>query len=195
MAFDTVIDKAQLEAAMKATADAIREKTGDTANCTWDPAQGFAALIAAIESGGGSGGNLNGVWGLVTPASASLVTIEHGLGKRPVVWGFLYASSFNNVSEELCGHRTYIRQDAATGKYTKTVGSFSQPGWNNISTYTQYGTSTYTDIDTEESDELKVPYQQIYANKNFLKFNPQSTRGRNKIAVGDTYIWYVLGTD
>jgi len=63
MAFDTVIDKAQLEAAMKATADAIREKTGDTANCTWDPSQGFAGLIAAIESGGSGGGTGGGTGG------------------------------------------------------------------------------------------------------------------------------------
>lgn len=66
MAFDTVIDKAQLEAAMKATADAIREKTGDTANCTWDPAQGFAALIAAIEAGGSNGDIVTGTF---TPTS------------------------------------------------------------------------------------------------------------------------------
>ena len=85
MAFDTVIDKAQLEAAMKATADAIREKTGDTANCTWDPSQGFAGLIAAIEIGGGR--VARGTW--VQASDDYYNTITHNLGKVPelaVIW-------------------------------------------------------------------------------------------------------------
>lgn len=96
MAFDTVIDKAQLEAAMKATADAIREKTGDTADCTWDQTQGFAALIAAIEAGGG-GVQLQynrlypAATGTFTPAERtgvevdSPLVIEHNAGIIPFV--------------------------------------------------------------------------------------------------------------
>lgn len=91
MAFDTVIDKAQLEAAMKTTADAIREKTGDTADCTWDSAQGFAALIAAIEAGGGAES------GSFVPSSDSAeYAVEHGLGKVPdffAVYGLAGSSS------------------------------------------------------------------------------------------------------
>jgi hypothetical protein len=42
MALDTVIDKAQLEGAITASADAIREKTGDTALIEWLSDKGFA---------------------------------------------------------------------------------------------------------------------------------------------------------
>lgn len=53
MAYDTVIDKAQLEGAITASADAIREKTGDVALIPWLADKGFAEAIAAIEAGGG----------------------------------------------------------------------------------------------------------------------------------------------
>lgn len=87
MAFDTVIDKTQLETAMTATADAIREKTGSTAECTWDTSAGFASLIAAIESGGVElPGTISAMAvGTYTPTStqSSTVTFTHGLGVIP----------------------------------------------------------------------------------------------------------------
>ena len=52
MAFDTVIDKAQLESAMTATANAIREKTGDSGKIAWDGSKGFADAVSGIEAGG-----------------------------------------------------------------------------------------------------------------------------------------------
>lgn len=53
MAFDTVIDKARLETAMTASANAIREKTGSTEPIAWHPDKGFAEAITSIETGGG----------------------------------------------------------------------------------------------------------------------------------------------
>lgn len=54
MAFDTVIDKAQLEGAITASANAIREKTGSTEKIVWDATKGYADAISAIEAGGGT---------------------------------------------------------------------------------------------------------------------------------------------
>lgn len=48
MAYDKVIDSAQLDAAMKATADAIRGKTGNTAQIPWNDSTGFATDIDGI---------------------------------------------------------------------------------------------------------------------------------------------------
>lgn len=56
MAYDKVVDSAALEAALKASADAIRGKTGGSGSIPWDAVKGFADAIAAIETGGGSGG-------------------------------------------------------------------------------------------------------------------------------------------
>lgn len=48
MAYDKLIDSAKLDAAMNATADAIRAKTGDTADIPWDESNGFADAISGI---------------------------------------------------------------------------------------------------------------------------------------------------
>lgn len=53
MAFDTVIDKAQFETALTASANAIREKTGRADSIEWLADKGFADAIGAIAVGGG----------------------------------------------------------------------------------------------------------------------------------------------
>ena len=52
MAFDKVIDSAQLDAAMSYTADRIRAKTGGTDQMAWDSTKGFGDAVDAITGGG-----------------------------------------------------------------------------------------------------------------------------------------------
>ena len=51
MAYDKVVDSTALETAIAATANAIREKTGDTALLEWVASKGFADAIAGISGG------------------------------------------------------------------------------------------------------------------------------------------------
>jgi hypothetical protein len=60
MAYDKVIDSTKLDSAMTATADAIRGKTGGTAQIAWDETTGFASAVGEIETGGGGGGDISG---------------------------------------------------------------------------------------------------------------------------------------
>lgn len=53
MAYDKVVDSVQLETAITATANAIREKTESTDLIEWLASKGFADAIAGIEAGGG----------------------------------------------------------------------------------------------------------------------------------------------
>lgn len=53
MAFDKVVDSAKLNAAMTATADAIRGKTGGTDPVPWDEETGYKTAVEGIEAGGG----------------------------------------------------------------------------------------------------------------------------------------------
>lgn len=53
MAFDKVIDSAQLDGALEATANKIREKSGETGSIPWDANTGFASAIGSLEVGGG----------------------------------------------------------------------------------------------------------------------------------------------
>ena len=54
MAYDKVVDSAQLDAAMTYTANRIRNKTGGADQITWDSAKGFGDAVDAISSGGGN---------------------------------------------------------------------------------------------------------------------------------------------
>ena len=79
MPFDTVIDKAQLESAITASANAIREKTGDTALIEWLSDKGFAEAIAAIEAGG-----ISFAKGKFVPSEdVPTIEIAHNLGVAP----------------------------------------------------------------------------------------------------------------
>lgn len=51
MPYDKLVDSAKLDAAMTATADAIRAKTENTAKISWDETSGFASAIEAVSSG------------------------------------------------------------------------------------------------------------------------------------------------
>lgn len=50
MAYDKIIDSVKLDGALTATADAIREKTGDTAQIQWNESTGFRDAIAGIQT-------------------------------------------------------------------------------------------------------------------------------------------------
>ncbi len=50
MAYDKVIDSAKLNGAMTATADAIRGKTGGTAQIPWNESTGFASAVGGIST-------------------------------------------------------------------------------------------------------------------------------------------------
>lgn len=50
MPYDKIVDSAKLDGAMTATADAIRGKTGKTADIPWNESTGFASEIASITT-------------------------------------------------------------------------------------------------------------------------------------------------
>lgn len=54
MAYDKVVDSSKLDAALTATANAIRAKSGGTGKITWNESNGFAGDVNALpEDGGG----------------------------------------------------------------------------------------------------------------------------------------------
>lgn len=54
MAYDKIVDSAQLDAAMTYTANRIRNKTGGTDQIIWDSTKGFGDAVDAITGGGSS---------------------------------------------------------------------------------------------------------------------------------------------
>ena len=51
MAFDNVINSAQLDAALTYTANRIRNKTGDTKQIVWGAAEGCGEAVDAMTGG------------------------------------------------------------------------------------------------------------------------------------------------
>lgn len=100
---EMLVDSTKLDACLDAEADAIRAKTGDSNDLTFDFAnnKGFADAIAAIPSGGGSG-ILESVKGITFGAAGiklSDATIENGQlfvdlsGKNVVLSGRLFQTN------------------------------------------------------------------------------------------------------
>ncbi len=100
MAFDKIIDSAKLDAAMTATANAIRGKTGATAKIAWNESSGFSSAISAIESGGSK--VATGTVRINNPTSTSYASVTvSGLGFKPTqIIMYLSTSTINSVSEE-----------------------------------------------------------------------------------------------
>ena len=103
MAYDKVVDSAQLNAALTATANAIREKAGNSDACLWDASTGFASLIAAIQAGGGGAV----LWGTFTVSEdTKTVTLDHNFGKIPIFGCWALAD---------IGAQTYEKNDCLFG--------------------------------------------------------------------------------
>ena len=96
--FDKIVDSAALDAGMTATANAIREKAGNTDSIVWEELTGFKKAVEAISAGGGLKYDM-GSFTLDEDISANLFTnpnnatygspIPHNLGEVPdfiVVW-------------------------------------------------------------------------------------------------------------
>ena len=124
MPYDKIVDSAKLDAAMSASADAIRAKTGDAAKIPWDKTSGFASAIAAIASGGSqvaTGSFLSNEYtydkmpnGLVNPNWAYW-TIS-GLGFKPSTV-IIYADPSNDIDT---GCVLYVIR---SGDFTRCVAS------------------------------------------------------------------------
>lgn len=86
MPFDKLVDSAKLDGALKSTADAIRAKTGNSANIPWSETEGFKSAVEGITAGGGSGD------------SSAKFHSTSVIGSIPVVYkGYVYPDNFGVV--------------------------------------------------------------------------------------------------
>lgn len=115
---------------LTATADSIREKTGDTALLEWVTGKGFADVISGIESGG-----VKFTKGTFTPTEEITIgktgeyTIEHGLGEHPTFFG-LIAETTSKYANSLRTYNVRRLSDSGsdsglTGVQTSSSGSSS----------------------------------------------------------------------
>ena len=86
-----LVDATALDSGLDLIADAIRAKTGDSADIPWaadnTPGKGFADAIAAISSGGGNAYIYSGSVTLLESAGSHIVSAPVA-NQRPLVAGF-----------------------------------------------------------------------------------------------------------
>lgn len=159
MAYDKVVDSAQLNAALTATANAIREKAGNSDACPWDASTGFASLISAIQAGGG---DVKFATGTFTIGDADVATfeVEHNLDVCPNFAFFMRDDINKNANKGLLFglmaqrvDRNYDPNDGSpAGRYhvsrthsaTSSASTISH-GWSNAGLNAFYGITSITE--------------------------------------------------
>lgn len=147
---------------------------------------GLAALIAAIEAGGGSGGDSGFTWGTVVPettSSMNYVAIEHGLGKRPACLVVFVMPDGNTTVEA-----------------DKAAWCFSSYNKGSVRIFKNgSGDTTYTERENavSETQEYWDVTTDKYTNYAFIQqVNENSFASKGVMsAVGKTHVWLAFGHD
>ena len=115
MAVDKLVDSAQLDACLTAEANAIRAKTGGSANLTFDFAnsKGFADAIAAIASGGGEAYELHSVQ-ITLASSTSMVSILNTYIKECSSWRIYPTDAENTALHTIAQGMAFINTGGAS---------------------------------------------------------------------------------
>lgn len=128
MAFDKIVDSAQLDAAMSYTANRIRNKTGDTNQIIWDSTKGFGDAVDAITGGGSSEVDENLKYATkVSFAKATLPdTFEVTLPPNQTDLSYMFDSTsvkhiiLHSAAKPTLLNRTFFRTNGG-GLYTVTL--------------------------------------------------------------------------
>lgn len=131
MGYDRLVDSAKHDAALTATADAIRNKTGGSGKVAWDATKGFADAIASLSKV--ASGTIR-----MTYSSGDNVTIS-GLGFKPSTV-ILFALPNSDYDYELEAYCLYAIFDGS--------GTKSYYGWASYdeNEYEDENGESYTDI-------------------------------------------------
>lgn len=218
MAIDKAVDSAQLDAAMKATADAIRTQGGTSEQIAWDKSTGFADAIGALSN--------------ITLAGIEVVTPPNKTKYYPgemidTTGAVLKATYSNGATRTLTGGWTAVAQNGDSifvisdtsirfsfkeGGYTKTcTQEVTMLNLITVSSTVETGRAVSADRTLRAVTYYDGRYimvettsaEQVYT-FHFLKDSPTSlTTGSIRadrpypvscIAVDGTYLWFGLTT-
>lgn len=204
MAYDKVVDSIQLETAITETADAIREKIGNTDPIAWVANKGFADVISLITTGG----ELIKVGTILSAYQQSTLDIKNTYSKYADITVndiYLVPDTFTITKDGTISGGTYNLNktyDASTGILTAWRDSikgevglnfncdvyvYEKAGENNgsggVGLFEQVVTGTYIPADDNKS-ELPVPSNTnaedvmlfaIWVSEPSVEYSPYST--------------------
>lgn len=159
---------------LTATADSIREKTGDTALLEWVTGKGFADVIAGIESGGG-GLQASGTITFTNDTSCDGYIVEHNLGVEPkrFFWFIIDCATtqINPVSSKAQTLFLYTDQDCIC-----TIGSTK---------------NNYAEFIYERREPFNINI--LIYDENTIVLNDTMVMAAGYIPAGSTILWFAEG--
>lgn len=129
MAYDAFVDSVKLNAALRATASAIRSKTGSSGSIAFNMSTGFASAISSISTGGNVGGYIDAT---LTSVSSNTTAI-----RSYCFYGFGDLTSISFPNCETIGQYAFYgcsKLDYAYFPWCFTVGSSAFRGCTSMST-------------------------------------------------------------
>lgn len=189
---EMLVDSTKLDACLDAEADAIRAKTGGSADIPFDYAnnKGFADAIAAIPSGGGTPEWLDKVSGITFSLASKTVygDVEFDFGSVPVEFSASRTKSTIANSKMIvrCGNLTF--------------GSTALSGYNTTTNITDYifycsnnPAAAYEFTRSTQAHRILTPGHALlvtsFGNGNYRKFNGTSLQEfylvPNKVTAGE----------
>lgn len=176
--------------------DEINDKGG-----TVPTNKNMANLASAIASISGGGGAVLCNMGAFTPSSSGVYNLEHGLDKKPIIWGIRPKASLQNMQfekyEAIQKLNYYtgsvVNQNDIYAYQTVTVGTGGHFG---ARLYNQNlnASSTWVDATTEwtSSGAVPMPVNDKYIGVNVYEAGSTIT---NHLKVGVEYLWFAMAND
>lgn len=179
MAYDKVVDSAQLETALTTMANAIREKTGDTASLEWVANKGFADIISAIESGGGLNiGNYN--------AQTGSFTVDSDIGE--------YSWLLDGCKEDNVHILLVFMESCVDSLTSHALASFLYEG-HELEPLVYYRYFLYNQGGTlnKGTTNAALSCSSIISNNRRIEFMPSNASSGISVKAGATYRWLYMG--
>lgn len=171
-----------------------------TENGTYTAPTGTAYSPVTVNVSGGGGAVLCNM-GTFTPSSSGVYNLEHGLDKKPIIWGIRPKASLQNMQFEK--HEAIQKLNYYTGSVVNqnviyayqavTVGTGAHFG---ARLYNQNldASSTWVDATTEwtSSGAVSMPVNDKYIGVNVYEAGSTTT---NHLKVGVEYLWFAMAND
>jgi hypothetical protein len=191
MSVQTQIDR--ISGAVQSALAALTEKGVTVPDGT--KVDGLAALIAAIEAGGG-GGNISMSFGNISPAEQTgELTISHGLGKTPNFFAVFIQNSYSGDTSSTPQSMQIILFAPKVGKYGANVGNSKGTTSKLLGTFN--GSKTY---DTESSSvrsgtAASSSYVIISANETSVTAYTKKGDNNPKFIAAGEYRWIAISNE
>lgn len=157
----------------------------------------LASAIATI-SGGGGGGTVLSNMGTFTPSTSGIYNIEHGLDKRPIIWGIKPKALLQNMKFER--YEAIQKLNYYDGSAVNQIDIYAYQAISTIRTsnsnawlysQTMSAASIWKDATTEWTSAIGMPVNNKYIGVSVYDAGSTSS---SHLKVGVEYLWFAIAS-